>query len=89
MHQPLQVPPEFFDKFSITEDDKVTQNRRVYHAMVNFADGKSDETKESILFCAAVSLIQTLDRLIRGPGQLHGSAEEKGHVGRDRRCLQC
>ena len=43
MHQPLQVPPEFFDKFSITEDDKVTQNRRVYHAMVNFADGKSDD----------------------------------------------
>ena len=35
----LQVPTEFFEKFGpLTTDDKPGYFRRVYHAMVSFAD---------------------------------------------------
>lgn len=39
VHQPLQVPQHFIDKFSMiapTDDD--AHSRQYYHAMVNFAD---------------------------------------------------
>jgi arylsulfatase I/J len=34
VHAPLQVPPEYENKFSFIDD----QDRRIYHAMVNFLD---------------------------------------------------
>jgi len=39
VHAPLEVPPEFFEKFSmISATDKPSHERQLYHAMVNFAD---------------------------------------------------
>ena len=39
VHAPLQVPQQFYDKFSmITPTDKAQHERQTYHAMVNFAD---------------------------------------------------
>lgn len=39
VHQPLQVPQHFIDKFSmIAGNDKPQHSRQYYHAMVNFAD---------------------------------------------------
>ena len=36
---PLQVPNEFYEKFSYVEEtDKPTHERQTYHAMVDFAD---------------------------------------------------
>ena len=39
VHTPLQVPPAFFEKFDfVAPTDKLTHERQIYHAMVNFAD---------------------------------------------------
>jgi len=38
VHAPLEVPSDFFLKFRMVQDDKPSQSRQKYHAMVNFAD---------------------------------------------------
>jgi arylsulfatase B len=39
VHAPLEVPPSFFQKFSmIAPTDRHGSSRQLYHAMVNFAD---------------------------------------------------